>query len=69
MESDRKIRHDTATWLGTLSMVLQLAESGYDFTTPEGAEILEEARRGLALIEAKLQRNAEAAAASQSPVR
>lgn len=48
---DRRLRHEKATWIGTLSMVLQLAASGYDFTTPEGRDVLEEAHKSLAALE------------------
>ena len=54
MTGEVKARHERATWVGTLSILVQLAEGGYDFTTPEGKEVLEEARRSLDKIETAL---------------
>ena len=54
MTGEVKARHEKATWVGTLSILLQLAESGYDFTTPEGKEVTEEAKKSLDKIEAAL---------------
>ena len=54
MTDEVKARHEKATWVGTLSILLQLAEGGYDFTTLEGKEVLEEAKRSLGKIETAL---------------
>ena len=50
-EDVRLVRHEKATWIGTISMVLQLAASGYDFTSQEGTDVLEEAQKSLAALE------------------
>ncbi len=50
-EDARLMRHEKATWIGTISMVLQLAASGYDFTSQEGTDVLEEAQKSLAALE------------------
>lgn len=55
-EDIRRRKHEKATWVGTLSMVLQLAASGYDFSTPEGVDVLEEAKKSLEALEGALEK-------------
>jgi hypothetical protein len=54
VENEKSVRHDVLTNVGTIGVFIDLVEGGFDFTTVEGREVLEDARNALKRIEAML---------------